>query len=378
MLFYKLTKNFRSVNLYYSISTLLERVLTEVIGMLTERQLAIFKAIIDDFIAYAHPVGSRAISEKKHMNISAATIRNVMAELEEMGYLEKTHTSSGRIPSEKGYRFYVDRILSSDLENRSNLKVIQHILEDGLYELEQIVQTSANILSDLTNYTTIILGPEIFHTKLEQFQIVMISKHTAVAIMITDAGHVEHRSFKLPTKIDGIELEKLVNILNERLRGVPIANLPQMLNSELTTFMTKYIKNARQILGYLKDIFFQDEEHPVKLYIGGKSNLLMQPEFKDIDKVHSFFSMIENEDEVARILKEQTNGLKVTIGNENEIDALKDFSIISTSYQMNDEQGGTIALLGPTRMQYKRVIQILHAFSKEMSEVLCLWYDSND
>ena len=299
-----------------------------------------------------------------------------MAELEEMGYLEKTHTSSGRIPSEKGYRYYVDNLLSSDLNKYEDINVIKHIIQDGYYELEQIVQMSADVLSNLTNYTSIILGPEIFETKLEQLQIVVLSRYTAVAILITNTGHVEHRSFTIPPSINVSDLEKIVNILNDRLHGVPIASLSHMLNTELFSFMKKYIQNVEQSIEYLKEIFFH--EHPVKLYIGGKSNILMQPEFKDINKIHSFYSMMENEDEIAKLLKDQQEGIKVTIGNENKIEAIKDFSLITTSYEFDGNQIGTIALLGPTRMEYKKVIKLLSALSNEMSEALYLWYKNRD
>lgn len=369
-----MTKKIRFANLYYRISTRFIRVLTGVTIMLTERQLSIFKVILNDFIKSAHPVGSQTISEKEHITISAATIRNVMAELEEMGYLEKTHTSSGRIPSEKGYRYYVDHILSSELDQYNDIQIIKHMLQDGFYELEQIVQTSANILSELTNYTSIILGPEIFDTKLEQFQIVILSRHTAVAILITNSGHVEHRSFTIPPSIHVSDLEKMVNILNDRLQGVPIARLPQMLDAELLSFMEKYVQNAEQSIEYIKDIFFYED--PIKLYFGGKSNILTQPEFKDINKIHTLFSALENEEEIANLLKDQQEGIKVTIGKENKIDAFKEFSLITTSFKREGTQIGTIALLGPTRMEYKKVIKLLNALSNEMSEAFDLWYQN--
>lgn len=344
--------------------------------VLTERQLLIFKAIIDDFIASAQPVGSRTISEKEHITVSAATIRNVMAELEEMGYLEKTHTSSGRIPSEKGYRYYVDNILASELDLYDDINILKDILKKDFYELEEIVQMSAEILSDLTNYTSIILGPEIIDTKLEQLQIVTLSKYTAVAILITNTGHVEHRSFTIPPTVKMGDLEKTVNILNERLHGVPMAKLPHMLNEELISLLNKYIENVDLLLKYLKEIFFQ--EQPVKLYIGGKSNILMQPEFKDIQKIHSFYSMMENENEVANLLlQHQNRGIRVTIGNENTVDAIKDFSLITASYDVDRHQQGTIALLGPTRMEYKKVIRLLHALATEMSDAFSFWYQDN-
>jgi heat-inducible transcriptional repressor len=341
--------------------------------MLTDRQLLILQVIIDDFIESAHPVGSRAISKKDEISYSAATIRNVMADLEEMGYLEKTHSSSGRVPSEKGYRYYVDHVIAPTVD-KTNLNIINGMLQGEFIDFEKLVQKSAEVLSDLTNYTSIILGPEIFETKVKQMQIVPLTDHSAVAILITDSGHVEHRSFSIPNEISASDLEKMVNILNERLKGVSLARLPEVLNSEVISLMKKYVQDFEKSFSYLKSAF---SEQPVKLYIGGKTNLLTQPEFNDVNKIRSFYRMMENEDEVVNLLKVPQRGIRVTIGRENELEAIQDFSLITASYQLSNEQMGTIALIGPTRMEYRKVITLLNALSNEMTDALYLWYKNN-
>lgn len=343
--------------------------------MLTERQLMILQVIIDDFIESAQPVGSRAISKKSNIHYSSATIRNEMADLEEMGFLEKTHSSSGRVPSEKGYRYYVDH-LAAPKRSGSDAKLIHNSIQDGFFEFEQIAQKSAEILSDITNYTSIILGPEVLDTKLKQLQIVTLSMQNAVVILVTDNGHVEHRSFSIPEEISSSDLEKMVNILNDRLQGVPLIQLPEKLNSEIVMLMKRYISDFEKSFNYIKQAFFN--ENPVKLYFGGKTNILAQPEFNDINKVRSFYSMMENEDEVVRLLKETNDGIKVTIGHENKADAIKDLSLITATYQMNEEQVGTIAIIGPTRMEYKRVINLLNTLSHEISDAFYLWNKNNE
>ncbi|HEX6593106.1 MAG TPA: heat-inducible transcriptional repressor HrcA [Bacillota bacterium] len=342
--------------------------------MLTERQLMILQIVIDDFIDSARPIGSRAISKKGQIPYSAATIRNDMADLEEMGYLEKTHSSSGRIPSEKGYRHYVDHVIVPSVKE-SKLNIMKHIINDGFVELEQMVQKTAEILSDLTSYTSIILGPEIFETKFKQLEIVPLSQHTAVAILITNTGHVEHRSFSVPHEMDPADLEKMVNILNDQLHGVPLLQLQEILNTEVLALLKKYVQDFEKAHSYLKTFFFI--EQPVKMYIGGISNILRQPEFRDIDKIHSFYTMMENEEELINLINRSQDGIHVTIGNENKLDAIKDFSLITASYWLNEEQTGTIALLGPTRMEYRKVITLLNALSNEMTELLYVWYQEN-
>ncbi|MEN2465030.1 heat-inducible transcriptional repressor HrcA [Ornithinibacillus sp. FSL M8-0202] len=342
--------------------------------MLTDRQLMILQVIIDDFIESAHPVGSRAISKKDEISFSAATIRNVMADLEEMGFIEKTHSSSGRVPSEKGYRYYVDHVIAPSID-KSNLNIMKDLIRDEFIDFEKLVQKSAEVLSDLTNYTSIILGPEIFETKVKQLQIVPLSDHTAVAILVTDSGHVEHRSFTIPGEISPSDLEKIVNILNERLKGVSLARLPDVITTEVVSLMRMYVRDFEKSFQYLASAFFRDQ--PVKLYIGGKTNLLTQPEFNDINKVRSFYQMMENENQVVNLLKTPQHGIKVTIGNENKVDEIKDFSLITASYQLGSEQMGTIALIGPTRMEYRKVITLLNALSNEMTDALYLWYKNN-
>ncbi|MFD1850228.1 heat-inducible transcriptional repressor HrcA [Oceanobacillus bengalensis] len=341
--------------------------------MLTERQLLLLQMIIDDFIDTAHPVGSRALSKKEDIPYSAATIRNEMADLEELGFLEKTHSSSGRVPSEKGYRYYVDHLIAP-ISIRNDIKIINDIIKDGFFEFEQIVQMSAEVLSELTNYTSIILGPELNDTKLKQIQIVPLNDHTAVAILVTDTGHVEHRSFTIPTVINASDIEKMVNILNERLQGVPIVRIEEVFQKEITALMKLYLRDFDTSYEYLKAIFLH--EHPVKLYIGGKSNILLQPEFNNVDKIRSFYTMMDNENEIANLLKNTKHGIEVTIGTENEVDAIKDLSLITASYQLGKGQMGTIALLGPTRMEYKKVISLLSSLSNEMSDALYKWYKS--
>lgn len=337
--------------------------------MLTERERLILQTIIDDFVQTAHPIGSRKLSKNKRINLSAATIRNVMADLEDKELLEKTHTSSGRIPSEKGYRYYVDHVVSPNLKER-DLSVISHVIQDNIIELEQIVQLSTEMLSELTNYTAIILGPDETEATLKQIQILPVTSDTAVAILVTSTGHVEHKSFPIPYNVAGSDLEKIVNILNERLIGVPILNLTYALETEVYELMKRHIKNYEHMFEYIKSIIHYDES--VKLYVDGQANLLRQPEFKDVDKVYDFYTFLEEEDTIVNLLMGHGAGLQVKIGHENELEAVKHLSLITTTFRLNKEQFGTIALIGPTRMEYRRVISLLQSLSNELTNLFFL------
>lgn len=333
--------------------------------MLSNRQLLILKVIIDEFIQTAQPIGSRAISKKDEVTHSPATIRNEMADLEELGYIEKTHSSSGRVPSEKGYRFYVDHLLLPFHLSQDDKRVIGNVFDENMMEFEHVVQKSAKVLSDLTSYTSIILGPKVFETTLKQLQIIHVSANTAVAILVTNTGHVEHRSFMIPTEIKASDLEKLVNILNERLHDVPIIHLLDRLQQELAVLLHKYIDDADTAFRYLKGALF--DQQPVNLHIGGISNMMLQPEFNDIHKIHSLYSIIEQEDVIANVLRSNKNGIHVSIGQENLVHEMQDCSLITATYSSAGEQVGTIALLGPKRMEYSRVISLLNLFSNQMT-----------
>ncbi|GAE91135.1 heat-inducible transcription repressor HrcA [Gracilibacillus boraciitolerans JCM 21714] len=340
--------------------------------MLTERQILVLVVIIDEFIQTAQPIGSRAIAKKAEITFSPATIRNEMADLEELGYIEKTHTSSGRVPSEKGYRFYVDHLMSPFRLSKQDMLTIQQTFQKEMIEFELLVQKSARVLSDITNYTSIILGPEVFETTLKQIQIISLSDHTAVAILVTSTGHVEHRHFNVPPTMQTSDLEKLINILNDRLVGVPIVQLQQKLYGEVSQLLQRYSSDFQTTYSFLKDALL--DKQPVKLYMDGKTNIMLQPEFNDIHKIQSLYTVMEKEDKMANILRTSGKGIKVSIGQENELDEMQDCSLITATYTLGGEkQLGTIALLGPTRMEYSKVVTLLNILSQRLTDTFHSW-----
>lgn len=337
--------------------------------MLSDRQLLILQVIIDDFIRTAQPVGSRSIAKKEGISFSPATIRNEMADLEDLGFLEKTHSSSGRVPSEKGYRFYVDHLLAPTKLDNKEIEDIRSIFAHRIYELEKVVQKSAQILSDLTNYTSIVLGPQMNDTIIKQMQIIPISQDTAVALIVTDTGHVESRTITIPNGFNPSDLEKMANILNEKLKGVSLADLQDRLYSEVASLLKRHISDYEQLLAILGSSF--DHSHKgEKIYFGGKTNMLSQPEFNDVGKIRSIMKMIEQEDLLYTMLKNHSKGISITIGHENQFQEMQDCSLITTTYSIGDQRMGTIAILGPTRMEYSRVVSLLDTISKDLSIVL--------
>lgn len=341
--------------------------------MLTDRQLLILQVIIDDFIRSAQPIGSRSLSKKKELPLSSATIRNEMADLEEYGLIEKTHTSSGRVPSEKGYRYYVDHLLAPHALDSEDVMKIHSIFSERIYELEIIAQRSAKILSELTNYTAILLGPAVKDNRLKKLQIVPLNNETAIAIIITDTGHVENRLFSLPKGIAPGEIEKTVNILNERLTSIPIAELQDKIYQEVAELLQRNINHYDQILKIIAETIFTSSSEE-KIFLGGKMNMLNQPEFNNIEKVRTFMDFIEEEKELYELFRHTPNGIHVKIGKENQLSTMEDCSLITATYSIGQEQVGTIAIVGPKRMEYSRVISLLDVLSNDMSIALTKLY----
>ncbi|WLD92138.1 heat-inducible transcriptional repressor HrcA [Alkalihalobacillus sp. AL-G] len=344
--------------------------------MLTDRQLLILQILIDEYIRNAEPLGSRSISKREDITFSSATIRNELADLEDMGFIEKTHISSGRIPSEKGYRFYVDHLLSPVRLTNSDLQQVHALFQNRMSELELLIEHSAKMLSDITKYTSIILGPEVYETKLKHLQIVPISLGTAVLILITDTGHVEKYTVDLPVDMDASDIERTVNILNERLIGVPFSQLKKRLLEEVEGLLASNLNSYEKILDFLVRLF--QTEKSDRVYYGGKTNILNQPEFQDVEKVKALYNAIEEYELVQRLLhQDEPTGIKVKIGAENLLQEMKNCSLITASYSIGGQHMGTLAILGPTRMEYTRVIGLLDLLSKDLTRVLTERYFSN-
>lgn len=334
--------------------------------MLSSRQLQILQVIVDDFITSAQPVGSRQISKRADITFSPATIRNEMADLEELGFLEKTHTSSGRVPSQKGYRFYVDHLLKPQVITAEDIRQIQSIFSDQMMEMEQVIRKTATILSELTSYTSILLGPSSSSHRVKKFSLVPLTETNAVAIIVTDNGHVENRLVSLPAELAAHELEKMVNILNERLVGVPLADVHKKMETEVMHLVSKHIGNVEH---FIRSFFKQsDDVSNGKLVYGGKLNILNQPEFHDLEKIRSLMDMMdEASNEVPSIIRPANSNIEIRIGTENNHFAMEDCSIITASFMTGEHEEGAIAIIGPTRMDYQRVVALLDFMRQELS-----------
>ena len=326
--------------------------------MLTDRQNKLLKIIVEEYIKTARPVGSNQIC--KTLKCSSATIRNEMSELEELELLEKTHTSSGRIPSETGYRYYVDNLMEAKKMNGEDMLKLQIIFSNQQLELSDYLSKSLEIISDITNYTSIVLGKTSHENKLKEINIVPIDNQNLVVIVVTDKGVVEHKNITIDANID--EIKKTVNLINDLIVGTPIDEVSTKLEFEIKPIIGRYVKEHEIIYNTFYQVFKDFSNKNINIV--GKNNILDQPEFNNINKVKEIFTKFDSSDIVDKI-EEKDNEIKIYIGKESNLD--DDMTIIKTSYKTN-KQDGTIAIVGPKRMDYERVVSLLE-YIKEHIEM---------
>lgn len=347
--------------------------------LLTERQKLILSAIVDNYIKNAEPIGSRSISKQREINYSPATIRNEMADLEEMGFLEQPHTSSGRIPSNLGYRYYVDNLINPEriVISKNILSNIRNVFTQQFNEFEQVLEQTATILSQITNYTSIILGPEMFNTKLTKLQIVPISEENLVVILVTSTGKVEHKTLKVTKDVSMNEIENLVNYLNHKLIGTPLYQLKMKIEKEILDEFLRNVTDFEKSMKIINELFSDiDVQEGKKIYLGGTINLLNQPEFNDVKTIKGLFKLFEKTEDVKHLMKSSNKGIEVKIGTENDLEAAINCSIITATYQVDGQSLGTIGIFGPTRMDYSRVIRILDFLAEDFSKYITSYYKS--
>ncbi|MBD1371139.1 heat-inducible transcription repressor HrcA [Hazenella sp. IB182357] len=341
--------------------------------MLTKRQQLILWSIIDDYIVSAEPVGSRTLSKKEDIQFSAATIRNEMADLEEMGFLEQPHTSAGRIPSQKGYRFYVDHLLKPYMWTQQEVILLHELHQQKVDRAEKVFEHASILLSRFTNYMTFVLGPKMSESKLRHFQVIPLLDRTVVSILVTDQGDVHQQRLTMPEGISSDVMGKLVNFINHHLSGMPLQNLKKAIENELKDELILYVERYDRVSHFLDQVLFMNAQE--KLFTSGANRMMDLPEFRDVDKVKSLLDLIEESDVLVKLLEPREIGVQVKIGYENHIDEIRDCSIITTSYLFNGEPVGTIGILGPTRMDYGKIIGLVDFFAKDFSKQLMNLYE---
>jgi len=336
---------------------------------LIDRKYRILQAIIDDYILTALPVGSRTISRKYEQKLSSATIRNEMSDLEELGYLDSPHTSAGRVPSNKAYRLYVDRMLRPVPLSVEETAFIRGCFDTRIHQVEELSSRMAKALSSVTHYTAAVMtrAPRA-EQRLSHLQLVPVSQRRCLLILVTTSGAVRQHELDLDAPVAPDALYTVSRVLSAQLEGCPLSQLSE----RLTRLAEGAPREVRGVVSAMaQDAPRTGQDDVSALAIGGRSNLLSFPEYADVDKAQSLLSVLETKEKIISLLSQHGEmEFSVRIGPETGMEETKDCSIVTASYRLSDGRVNTIGLIGPTRMQYGKVLSVLSQVGLSLGEML--------
>ena len=325
------------------------------------RSDTILKYIVEYFIKTAQPVGSHTLIEVYHLNYSSATIRNEMYALEKLGLIEKTHSSSGRVPSANGYKYYCDKLRDKQVDEELRHS-LQLVLDQRVKSVEEIIKRSCEILSHMTNLVSVVMGPDEEKEKLASVQLVKISDNTITAIFVTDTGYVENKTFILDGNISTDELVQCMNVLNQRLTGTPVNQLINKMEA-LKPVLSDYVISHDVVYQALMETFLRFASDRLSLY--GREELFNNPEFKqDAEKLERVFKLL-GDSSIFKTVETKDGGITLNIG---DVDGNPDVSMVTAKIKVGDEGEQTLTLLGPTRMDYAKVLSALEYITNELNK----------
>ena len=338
---------------------------------LSERKLKILQAIVGDYIRYAEPVGSRTLSKKYDLGISAATIRNEMADLEEMGLLTHPHTSAGRVPSDKAYRLYVNSLMEKYELPDADKFAIESRITSNITELDRTLQRASQLLSELTNLTAFAMTPAQDSNRLKYVNILPVDEKIVVLMIVAESGKITNTAVRLKTGYDPQQLEILSKVMTHNYKG-------ELLSSILTANVIEDLqKDVASIALMARDIvpsFMKTLENmlDVELYVEGLDKIFYIPEYSDLNRAKMFMDMVSKKDELERVLLNRDSGVMITIGGEHSDENMKDCSLITASYHVDGKFVGKIGVVGPTRMRYGEVTSIIEYLTENLDNAFKL------
>lgn len=335
---------------------------------LSERKKQILKAIIGDYIRTAEPVGSKALTEGHALPFSSATIRNEMSELEEMGYLEKPHTSAGRIPSPQGYRLYVDELMEQPADAAEDDEAaLQPMLQTKVRELDRLIQEAGRLISSLTNYASVAITPAMTQVSIRQFEIIAVDKMNFVIVVVTDSGTVKNKMVRTMADVSKDEAELLTYVLNQTLTGLPLNHITAerfdivRRAAGLTALLAPVAEYVAELIEELSD---------QKVFLEGTNKLLRFPEYRDLHKAQELLDYMEDDRKHLVPATRKIDGIQFFIGPENGANPLRETSAIYAKYDIGNIGQGMIGIVGPTRMDYARLSAQLSRFAKGLNRLI--------
>ena len=336
---------------------------------LNDRKIQILKAIINDYIATAEPVGSRTLAKKYDLGVSSATIRNEMSDLEDMGLIIQPHTSAGRIPSDLGYRLYVDRLMNRSELTPKEQQFLHSVVSGNVSRIEYLMEETAKALSMLTNYTTIISEPVLKRTALKQIRLMPLDDASIMLIIVTEGNFVKNHIIHVNRAPSDEDLFSVSVKINSILQGHTLEDINEHTIMALQKELKEYSGLLKPVLKAVQKTIRSAEN--VHLHMSGAKNILTFPEFSDVAKATEIFRAFEEKNNLVSLLgNPKDNDIRILIGNEINIKEMKDCSVITTTYRMGENTGGSIGIIGPKRMNYNQVVSVLNEMVKNIESAL--------
>ena len=330
---------------------------------LDKRKKKILQAIIEEYIETAEPVSSNNLVEE--LNCSSATIRNEMAELEKIGFLEKPHTSAGRVPSQKGYRYYVDELIRDDKISKKEMEIIRDRLETRVNDLEELTKIATTTLSEITHYTTIAIAPDVQNHTIIDIKFVLLGSRVLMAVILTDSGIIRESIIKFDEDISPEQVDDLTFLFKNKLVGKPLETMNAPLEEFIMTEMKTGINIIKKVIEEINKIILESQ----KIYLDGANKVVDMPEFKKVDVAKDFLNVLDAKDLVQDVLNTGlADDINIYIGEETEKEELKNFSIVTFNHLVEGRDIGTIGIIGPTRMDYSKVISVMKYISKKLND----------
>ena len=337
---------------------------------LNEREKYVLDLIVENYIASAEPVGSRTISKASTNRWSSATIRNIMSDLEELGYLYKPHAVAGRIPTSKAFRHYINNLDISSYPGKKALQALNNLLRPRYYYVGEIMADASRILAAISKYTSIVVEPRINTMLFKEVEFVKLSERTVLIVFITSSGMVHTRLVETEERLDGETLKGMKRYMNERFEGTPFYILRQEIMGDIEIDKTIFTQLLTRIRETIETIIEGEDKRDV--YIEGTSKMIDFPEFSDVKRLRDIFMTLEKKEKLLRLLDKclKEEGMHIIIGDESDIKEMRDISIITSTYRISDKSFGVLGVMGPMRMDYSRIIPIVDYTARTVSDIL--------
>lgn len=337
---------------------------------LSQRKQKILKAVIDEYVGTAEPVGSRAIAKKDDLGLSSATIRNEMADLEEMGYLVQPHTSAGRIPTDAGYRFYVNSLMRRYKMSVEALEKLNMIMAERVNHLELIIKKASLIASTLTEYTTVVTSPKLNGSVIKKLELVNLGYGSTMILIVTGTGIVKNQSVAI--NLTDKQASELSKIISGRISGMTAEELTFDVIKDIEKTAKRKVNLPPKALINILNFVYEavDSLDETEIYVNNAKSILSYPEFSDTQKARDMLEFLENKENLVKLIGSQSDGVDVKIGAENEFKELENSSLVTVNYKVGDRVVGRIGVIGPKRMNYAKVIASLDCISNQIDKIL--------